>query len=190
METPHWFLDELAHVGSEHVDPNYVTSYDHKAATDPMPDLALLRELGLNETHTLVDFGAGTGTFALAAAPFCRRVIAVDISPAMLTLLREKATQQGIKNIEYVQGGFLTYEHQGNLADFVYSRNALHHLPDLWKAIALKRIATLMKPGGTLRLRDFFFAFELHDTEQAIEGWLAGWLVQPKTQNAAGRATN
>jgi predicted RNA methylase len=69
MQTPHWFLDELTHVGSEHVDANYVTGYDYKAGTGPTDDIALLRELGLNETHTLVDMGAGTGTFALASAP-------------------------------------------------------------------------------------------------------------------------
>jgi hypothetical protein len=63
-----------------------------------------------------------------------------------------------------VQAGFLTYEHQGDLTDFVYSRNALHHLPDLWKALALKRIATFMNPGGILRLRDFFFHLRRYST--------------------------
>lgn len=106
MQTPHWFLDELTHVGSEHVDANYVTGYDYKAGTGPTDDIALLRELGLNETHTLVDMGAGTGTFALAVAPFCRRVVTVDISPAMLTILSEKATRLGLKILNACRRAF------------------------------------------------------------------------------------
>jgi ubiquinone/menaquinone biosynthesis C-methylase UbiE len=174
MDTPTWFIDELSHAGSEHIDANYVTTYDSKAGTDPTADVTRLRDLGLNESHTIVDLGAGTGTFALAAAPYCRRVVAVDVSAAMLAMLYEKAVRQGITNIECVRAGFLTYEHQGDPADFVYSRNAIHHLPDLWKAIAIQRIADMMKIGGVLRLRDFIFSFELNETEHYIEGWLGG----------------
>src|SRR5689334_8305812 len=108
METPSWFLNELSYAGPEHLDPNYVPGYDRKAGTDPLDDLAVLRTLGLNERQSLIDLGAGTGTFALAAAPYCRRVIAVDVSPVMLSLLREKAAQLGITNIDCVQRGFLS----------------------------------------------------------------------------------
>lgn len=173
MARPSWFLDELAHAGSEHLDPGYVPVYDRKAETDPADDLDVLRDLGLNETHTLVDFGAGTGTFALAAAPLCRRVIAVDISPVMLMYLREKVTQSGIENIECVQGGFLSYDHQGAPVDFVYTRHTLHHLPDFWKAVALARIATMLKTGGILYLRDLVYSFEPGEAARIIETWLA-----------------
>jgi ubiquinone/menaquinone biosynthesis C-methylase UbiE len=134
----------------------------------------LLRELGLSKDHILVDLGAGTGTFTLAAAPYCRRVIAVDVSPAMLSMLYEKAVRLGITNIDCVQAGFLSYEHQSDPADFVYSRNALHHLPDLWKAIALKRVSAMMKAGGILRLRDFIFSFDVAETKHFVEAWLGG----------------
>ena len=173
METPRWYLDELGHAGSEHLDTSYVPGYDRKAGTDPAEDLAVLRELGLNETHTLVDLGAGTGTFTLAAAPLCCRVVAVDVSPVMLTSLRQKAAQSGIGNIECVRHGFLSYEHQGELADFVYSRHALHHLPDFWKVIAIEHIAAILKPGGVFYLRDLIFSFEPHEAERVIESWLA-----------------
>lgn len=173
MDTPHWFLDEVAHAGREHLDPTYAPTYDDKAGTDPGEDLALLRAQGLHETHTLVDLGAGTGTFALAAAPFCRRVVAVDVSPVMLNRLREKAARQGVENIECVQAGFLTYAHQGPPADFVYSRHALHHLPDFWKALALARIAALLKGGGILFIRDLVFSCDPRDTPQVVGAWLA-----------------
>jgi len=174
MKTQSWFLNERAHAGAEHIDANYATTYDRKAGTDPSADVTLLRELGLNVEHTLLDFGAGTGTFALAVAPYCRMVVAIDVSPVMLSMLYEKAVRLGITNIQCVQAGFLSYEHQGDPVDFVYSRNSIHHLPDLWKAIAVQRIAGMMKVGGVLRLRDFIFSFDTDEIERYVEPWLEG----------------
>ena len=177
---PNWWLDEVAHAGSEHLDAAYIAGYDRKAGTDPTADVEVLRNLGLDRTSTLVDLGAGTGGLALAAARICRRVIAVDVSPAMLATLRAKAERMHLLNFELVQGGFLTYKHQGEPADFVYSRNALHHLPDFWKAIALHRVAAILRPDGVLYLRDLVFAFEPAEAGSVIEAWLAGAAVQPE----------
>ncbi len=173
MTTPSWFLDELAYAGPEHLESTYISGYDRKAGTDPADDLAALRTLGLSETSALVDIGAGTGTFALAAALHCRRVVAVDVSLAMLAVLRQKAEQLGITNVESVQAGFLSYAHRGEPADFIYSRHALHHLPDFWKALALTRVAAMLKPGGVFYLRDLVFSFEPSEAEQVIENWLS-----------------
>jgi ubiquinone/menaquinone biosynthesis C-methylase UbiE len=179
MTTPNWFLNEIMHAGDEHLDATYVPTYDAKAGTDPADDLAALRQLGLNATHTLIDLGAGTGTFALAAAKVCRKVIAVDVSPAMLGVLREKMAQDGIDNIERVQSGFLSYEHEGEAVDFVYSRHALHHLPDFWKVLALRRIAAMLKPGGVFYLRDLIFSFAAAETEKVLGDWLANAAITP-----------
>jgi ubiquinone/menaquinone biosynthesis C-methylase UbiE len=180
MPTDAWTFDELAHAGDEHLDPEYIASYDRKAAIDPAADLALLRSQGLGATSTLVDLGAGTGTFACAAAPFCKRIVVVDVSPAMLTALRAKAERLGGANIEYVRAGFLSYQHTGDLADAVYSRNSLHHLPDFWKALALQRIASILRPGGLLLLRDLVFSFEPDQAQTAIAAWLAGAANSPE----------
>jgi SAM-dependent methyltransferase len=180
MQTPDWWPDELAHAGDEHLDRSYVETYDRKSGTDPSDDVALLRGLGLDESSVVVDLGAGTGTFALAAAPLCRRVVAVDVSPAMLAAIRAKAERAGIANIEAVQAGFLTYEHRGEPADFVYSRNALHHLPDFWKALALERVAALLRPGGVLRLHDLVYSFEPREAGPVIEDWLARAVERPE----------
>jgi ubiquinone/menaquinone biosynthesis C-methylase UbiE len=174
MTIPDWFIDEIAHAGSEHLDPAYVAGYDRKSATDPFQDLAILREHGLNAAHTLVDLGAGTGTFAIAAAPHCRRVVAVDVSRPILDVLDDKLERSGIGNVETVHSGFLTYEHQGEPADVVYSRHALHHLPDFWKVVALNRIAAILKPGGVFFLRDLVYSFNPEETKRVIESWLSG----------------
>jgi hypothetical protein len=61
--------------------------------------------------------------------------------------------------LEAVQAGFLSYEHAGDPPAAICTRNALHHLPDFWNAIALERLARLLQPGGVLRLRDVVYSF-------------------------------
>jgi SAM-dependent methyltransferase len=164
--------DELALAGAEHLDPAYVAGYERKAQFDPTDDLVELRSHGFGSASTLIDFGAGTGTFALAAASHCRRVIAVDVSPVMVEALRLKAEEQGVTNVDCVQAGFLGYEHDGEPVEFIYTRNALHHLPDFWKGVVLRRLAALLAPGGILRLRDLVFSFGLDEAEARIAAWI------------------
>jgi ubiquinone/menaquinone biosynthesis C-methylase UbiE len=168
--TPAWYPDEAALAGSEHLDVKFAAQYDRKAGEAAREDAAALPGLGVPKGATVVDMGAGTGTFALEAATLGYRVIAVDVSDAMLHAATQKA---GTRGIEFVQAGMLTYDQPGALVDFVYSRNALHHLPDFWKAIALRRMASILRPGGLLRLRDIVFSFDPAEAESAIEGWLA-----------------
>jgi ubiquinone/menaquinone biosynthesis C-methylase UbiE len=137
-------------------------------------EVRLLQEAGvLGPGASVVDLGAGTGQFALAAARVCERVVAVDVSPLMLARLTEKLEGGAASNVEPVAAGFLTYRHTGEPADVVYSRFALHHLPDFWKAIALGRIAAMLRPGGVLRLWDLVYHFDPAEAEQRIEAWIA-----------------
>ena len=91
----------------------------------------------------------------------------------MVDRLRSDVDAGGAANIECVQAGLLTYEHTGDPFDFAYSRLALHHLPDFWKAIALTRIHGVLRPGGLLRLWDVVYGFEPHEAPSRIEAWCA-----------------
>lgn len=169
--TPGWMLDEVANAGRENLDADHVTRYDSKENADAAAEVLFCGELGLTSRSVVVEIGAGTGQFALAVAPTCDRVVAVDVSPVMLRRLRSKIDQAQLDNITVVQAGFLTYGHQGSPADFVYSRYALHHLPDFWKAIALTRIHHMLRPGGVLRLWDVVYSFDPVEAEDRIEAW-------------------
>jgi ubiquinone/menaquinone biosynthesis C-methylase UbiE len=167
-----WLLDEMTSIGRENLDEWHVSRYDEKEDADAATEVRLLQSEGLRQGSTVVDLGAGTGQFALAAAEVCQRVIAVDPSPVMLNLLREKARNRSAR-LEIVHGGFLTYEHGGELPDLVYSRFALHHLPDFWKAVALGRIRRMLRPRGILRLWDVVYHFPADEAEDRIEQWCA-----------------
>jgi ubiquinone/menaquinone biosynthesis C-methylase UbiE len=173
-----WMLDELAHAGPEHLDSAFVEGFDDKQGRpDPTADLDVLAAHGLTGTSTVVDLGAGTGQFALAAARRFGHVTAVDVSPAMLRMLRDRAA--GLTNLDWVRAGFLSYEHAGPPADGVYTRHALHQLPDFWKAIALDRIARMLRPGGVLRLHDLIYDFGPSDAGEVLDRWLDGAVTDP-----------
>jgi ubiquinone/menaquinone biosynthesis C-methylase UbiE len=174
-----WWLDEQAHAGPEHLDAGYVAGYDRKAAFDPTEDIDVLRRHGLGADSLIVDLGAGTGTFAVSVAPSCRRVVAVDVSAAMTAALRTRIERLALDNVTVVDAGFLTYVHDGEPADIVFTRNALHQIPDFWKGIALDRIASFLRPHGVLRLRDLVFDFAPHEAEERIEAWMSGAVGDP-----------
>lgn len=118
-----WWLDETAHAGREHFDAEHARRYDAKMDSGAPDEIRMLRDCGyLSEQSVVVDLGAGTGQFTLAVAPVCRRVVAVDVSPVMLEVLRDNVQASGAGNIEIAHAGFLTYEHTGDPADVVYSR--------------------------------------------------------------------
>ncbi len=159
--------------GRENLDADHVSRYDNKEDADASDEVALLQALGVDSQSTVVDFGAGTGQFVIPAAASFRRVVAVDISPVMLRTLRAKVAAAGATNVEVEQAGFLTYDHTGAPADAVYSRYALHHLPDFWKGVALARIHRILRPGGILRLWDVVYGFQPIEAESRVEEWCA-----------------
>jgi SAM-dependent methyltransferase len=85
------------------------------------------------------------------------------------------------------------YEHRGAPADAVYSRFALHHLPDFWKAVAIGRIAQMLRPGGVFRLSDIVYSFAPQEADERIESWIsdnisadvdAGWTRAEMAEHA------
>ena len=179
MTDKRWWLDEVAHAGAEHLDPAYVEGYDRKAGFDPSEDLDVLASHGVGRDSLVVDLGAGTGTFAVAAAAWFGHVVAVDVSPAMRAALEQRVERLGLGNVTVVAAGVLSYEHEGAPADAVYTRHALHQVPDFWKGIALARMAAVLRPGGLLRLRDLVYDFDPTEAGPRIEAWLSGAVADP-----------
>jgi SAM-dependent methyltransferase len=173
---PAWLLDERASIGRENLDPGHVARYDDKEDADGAAEVARLAALGFGAGTVALDLGAGTGQFALAAAAADWAVTAVDPSPVMLARLRAKASGS---NLAVAEGGFLTYDHAGPPVDVVYSRYALHHVPDFWKAVALRRIHGMLRPGGLFRLWDVVFHFGVDEVAGRIEQWCATVPAEP-----------
>jgi len=170
---PGWLLSEIGSAGRENLDADHVARYDDKEDADAGSEVQLCEALGLGPTSTVVEFGSGTGQFTIAVARHCARVFAVDVSRAMQHCLAEKLRAARLDNVESITAGFLTYRHEDDPVDLVYSRLALHHLPDFWKAVALDRIHAMLRPGGIFRLCDVVFNFQPSEATERIDAWCA-----------------
>ena len=167
MNTPAWQYHEPDHPGADFDALAETYDQDMQKHRDVQREISeILDFLVLSPNDTVLEIGAGTGEFALAAARHCQKVYAVDLSPGMLRYAGKKAASRAISNVEFLPGGFLTYQHQGAPLDAVVTQIALHHLPDFWKQVALLRIFDMLKVGGKFCLRDVVYSFDPRDQEK------------------------
>jgi putative AdoMet-dependent methyltransferase len=174
MTIPKWQYHEPEHPGADF--DAMAESYDQQMQRyrDIQGEIQeILDFLDLNGDQTVLEIGTGTGEFALAAAVHCSRVYAVDLSAGMLKYAKKKARSWQVSNIEFLQAGFLTYQHHGPPLDAVVTQLALHHLPDFWKQVALMRLADMLKEGGKICLRDVVYSFDVNAYEDFFEEYIS-----------------
>jgi ubiquinone/menaquinone biosynthesis C-methylase UbiE len=111
--------------------------------------------LGIKPGMRIADLGAGTGVFSL---PFAKtvgpegKVYAIDIDPALLAIVKEKAAGASVGNIETVVAG-ATDPKVPEPVDLLFICDTMHHLPN--QAEYVKQFAKLLKPGGRIAVIDF-----------------------------------
>lgn len=97
----------------------------------------------------VLDFGAGTGLICAHVAPQVAKVLAVDISKAMLEKLAEKTELRGM--VEIICQDILD-KPLGRRVDVVVSAMAMHHVRDTERLV--RAFADLLVPGGRVALAD------------------------------------
>jgi putative AdoMet-dependent methyltransferase len=177
---PIWQYDETQQVGTDYRSQEEIQRYDRrmqKLRNVEEEIREILALLDLRPESTVLEIGTGTGEFPIAAAARCARVIAADVSGPMLEYAESKARARlpcaEMEKIQFVQAGFLTYQHQGPPLDAVVSQLALHHLPDFWKQVALMRVAGMLKEGGRLYLQDVVYSFQASDYQTFFDHYLS-----------------
>lgn len=108
--------------------------------------------LGARRYRTAVDVGAGPGFTAFAIAPYCERVIATDVTPAMLEQVRSLRAERGAPQTEMMCVAAESLPYRGGSIDLVTCRTAAHHFVDTgaW----LDEVQRVLSPGGELVLID------------------------------------
>lgn len=110
-----------------------------------------------NPEDEVVDLGAGTGLLTLALAPAVRSVTAVDLSPAMLDRLSQKAAAANLGNVRQLVGDLRCLPLADESVTLAVSNYAFHHLDDAGKELALSEVRRVLVPGGRLVLCDMMF---------------------------------
>jgi len=114
----------------------------------------LFGRVGLRRGEVLADLGCGTGFFALPAAKSVGkqgRVLAVDKTPEMLNVLREKLKGVGTDNIEVIQADILSTGIEKGTVDVAFMANTFHDV----REGSLKEVERMLRPSGRLVILDW-----------------------------------
>jgi ubiquinone/menaquinone biosynthesis C-methylase UbiE len=118
----------------------------------------ILTEAQGQPSEQALDVGAGTGLLTLPLAAQVSHLWAIDISPAMCSLLEARAQEAGVENIEVKVCSADELPLEDACVELVVSNYCLHHLDDPGKARALAEIYRVLKPGGRLVFADMMFS--------------------------------
>ena len=100
----------------------------------------------LRSDMNVLEFGCGTGSTALSHAPLVSHIQAIDISPRMIEIAREKAATQELTNVGFEVDTIEEFDTSAESYDVVLGLSFLHllHNPDR----AMRKVHKFLKPGG------------------------------------------
>lgn len=110
---------------------------------------AIQASVSLSPDLEVMDFGAGTGLICFQLAPSVAKVVAVDVSPAMLDKLAAKAV--GSDHIQTRCQDILEQPLDESF-DLIVSAMAMHHVQDTDQLF--RAFADHLKPEGRVALAD------------------------------------
>ncbi len=110
---------------------------------------AIVEHVPFDARMEVLDFGAGTGLISAHVAPLVNKIVAVDISQAMLEKLAAKPQLRGKVQILCQD---IVAEPLAARFDVIMSAMALHHVKDTQALLGV--FAAHLKPGGIIALAD------------------------------------
>ena len=112
----------------------------------------------------VLEFGCGTGSTAIALAPYVKHIRATDISSKMIEIAQRKADAGQVRNVTFEQSTLDELNVPNETLDAVMGHSILHLLENKEDAIA--KVYRMLKPGGvfissTACIGDFMQFFKI-----------------------------
>ena len=107
--------------------------------------LDLTREYFTSDSQVL-EFGCGTGSTAILHAPFVKHIDAIDVSPEMIRIAKEKLGPAGVQNVTFSVADMDGFQAAPESYDAALGLNILHLLDD--RMTAMREVYKALKPGG------------------------------------------
>ncbi|MBN1534583.1 MAG: methyltransferase domain-containing protein [Spirochaetes bacterium] len=131
--------------------PEHFTRLDNPERRRTLPPEEILRLAGLRAGDRMIDIGAGSGYFAIPAAGIAGdggSVTAVDVSEAMLTILRERVESAGVRNVDIVLSTEYGLDVPSESHDLALLCTVLHEVDD--RERFLREARRVLRPGGRI----------------------------------------
>jgi ubiquinone/menaquinone biosynthesis C-methylase UbiE len=127
----------------------YSTSAVHK---DKVVLDRLVALANVQLTDRVLDVATGTGHTAFDFAPHVREVMAIDVTPEMLSEGGRLKDESRIVNVEFQLADAHDLPFEDESFDVVTCRRAAHHFTDIRRA--LREMRRVLRPGGRLIIDD------------------------------------
>jgi ubiquinone/menaquinone biosynthesis C-methylase UbiE len=135
-----------------------VNSWDHHTPSGlEKVTAAVLAAASPRPGDQVVDLGCGTGQLSLPLAERGARVLAIDVSAAMVRRLEANARERAIGGVEGLGIPIESLSLPAGSVDLVVTSYALHHLRDADKSRVVSAAYQWLRPGGTLLVADMMF---------------------------------
>ena len=132
----------------------------------------LLQQLP-SHCKSVLDIGCGTGAFSRLLAERCDRVMAIDLSPQMITVAKQDS--QNYTNINFQVADILQWKFPVEQFDAIVSIATFHHLP---LETLLPNLQTALKPGGKLIILDLIQHENIQDRLSDLIAVPLNWIWQ------------
>jgi len=106
----------------------------------------------LTPQSRVLDLACGPGIVAVALARDAGGVVALDLTPTMVSRARSRCAEAGLDNVHCVLSQGETLPFADASFDVVVNRSAVHHFPDPTSILA--EVARVLRPGGRLVVSD------------------------------------
>jgi len=94
----------------------------------------------------VLEFGCGTGSTAIAHAPYVNHIQAIDVSSKMIEIARDKATASNVNNVTFKQMSIDEVSVDDQSLNAVLGLSILHLLEN--KEDVISKVYRMLKPGG------------------------------------------
>lgn len=146
-----------------------VNSWDHHTPSGlEKVTAAVLATARLRPGDQVVDLGCGTGQLSLPLAERGARVLAIDVSPAMVSRLAANARERSLPTVDGLAIPIENLSLPAGSVDLVVTSYALHHLRDADKSRVVSAAYHWLRPGGTLLVADMMFGRGATSQDRAI----------------------
>ena len=100
----------------------------------------------LQPDSSVLEIGCGTGSTAIAHAPYVKNIRAIDFSSKMIEIAVSKAKANNVENITFEQSTIDNISLSSETFDVVLGLSILHLL-DNWKEV-IAQVYKILSPGG------------------------------------------
>lgn len=133
---------------------NNIQKLENPARLEELKPINTLKRIGLKNHQTLCDIGAGSGIFTLPASKMTRnKVYALEISDDMLSVIIEKAKDEGIANIEAIKVENDLFGINNNEVDVAIMVTVLHEIENI--STFLAEVKRVLKVSGKVAVIEF-----------------------------------